>query len=60
MREKLRVENQARANSMKPGKWVNSTCKMCIHTCAIRCHITPEGVINKIEGNPTSPSNRGK
>ena len=60
MKERLRVENQARANSMKPGKWVNSTCKMCIHTCAIRCHITPEGVINKIEGNPTSPSNRGK
>ncbi len=60
MKEKLRVETQARANSMKPGKWINSTCKMCIHTCAIRCHVTPEGVINKIEGNPTSPSNRGK
>jgi anaerobic selenocysteine-containing dehydrogenase len=60
MKEKLRVENQARANSMKPGKWVKSTCKMCLHTCAIQCHITPEGVINKIEGDPTSPSNRGK
>jgi anaerobic selenocysteine-containing dehydrogenase len=33
---------------------------MCIHTCAIRCHITDDGVINKIEGDPTSPSNRGK
>ena len=60
MKEKLRVENQARANSMKPGKWVKSTCKMCLHTCAILCHVTPEGVINKIEGDPTSPANRGK
>ncbi|MDX9746776.1 MAG: hypothetical protein RBU31_09595, partial [Syntrophales bacterium] len=60
MREKLRVETQARANSMKPGKWIKSTCKMCLHTCAIDCHVTPEGVINKIEGDPTSPSNRGK
>jgi len=60
LKEKLRVENQARANSMKPGKWIYSTCKMCLHTCAIQCHVTPEGIINKIEGHPTSPSNRGK
>ena len=60
MKEKLRVETQARANSMKPGKWIKSTCKMCLHHCAIMCHVSQEGIINKIEGNPTSPSNRGK
>jgi anaerobic selenocysteine-containing dehydrogenase len=44
-------------NSMKPGKWVNTTCKMCLHSCSVRVHVTPEGVINKVEGNPTNPSN---
>lgn len=47
-------------NSMKPGKWVNSSCKMCLHSCNIRVHITEEGVVNKVEGNPTSPSNNGR
>lgn len=44
-------------NSVKPGKWVNSTCKMCLHSCSIRVHVTDEGVVNKVEGNPTNPSN---
>ncbi|MDR2187745.1 MAG: molybdopterin-dependent oxidoreductase [Azonexus sp.] len=47
-------------NSLKPGKWVNSTCKMCLHSCSIRVHVTDDGVINKIEGNPTNPANNGK
>ena len=47
-------------NSLKPGRWVNSTCKMCLHSCSIRVHVTDDGVINKIEGNPTNPSNAGK
>ncbi len=44
-------------NSVKPGKWINSTCKMCLHSCSVRVHVTNEGVVNKIEGNPTNPSN---
>lgn len=44
-------------NSVKPGKWINSTCKMCLHSCSIRVHVTDDGVVNKIEGNPTNPSN---
>ncbi len=47
-------------NSMKPGRWINSTCKMCLHSCNTRVHITDDGIINKIEGNPTSPSNVGR
>lgn len=47
-------------NSMKPGKWLNSSCKMCIHSCTTRIHVTDDGVVNKIEGNPTSPSNNGR
>ncbi|MCG8632583.1 MAG: molybdopterin-dependent oxidoreductase [Desulfobacterales bacterium] len=44
-------------NSVKPGKWINSTCKMCLHSCSTRVHVTDEGIVNKVEGNPTNPSN---
>lgn len=45
---------------MKPGRWIPTTCKMCLHTCNILVHVTEDGIINKVEGNPTSPSNRGR
>jgi anaerobic selenocysteine-containing dehydrogenase len=48
------------ANSLKSGRWVPSTCKMCLHSCSNLVHVTDDGVINKIEGNPTNPSNAGK
>ncbi|WP_222428779.1 molybdopterin-dependent oxidoreductase [Denitratisoma sp. DHT3] len=51
---------QPEQNSLKPGRWVKSTCKMCLHSCNTRVHITDEGVINKIEGEPSSPSNNGR
>lgn len=60
MREKPRVENQARANSMRPGKWHKTTCKMCLHTCALNVHVSDKGVLDKIEGDPLCPSNAGK
>lgn len=44
-------------NSLKPGKWTKSTCKMCLYSCNTRIHITDEGGVNKIEGDPTSPAN---
>ena len=44
-------------NSVKSGKWINSTCKMCLHSCSTRVHVTDEGIVNKVEGNPTNPSN---
>ena len=47
-------------NSLKSGKWIRSTCKMCLHSCGSIMHITDDGVINKIEGDPTNPSNNGK
>lgn len=47
-------------NSLKSGRWVNSTCKMCLHSCSTRVHVTDDGIVNKIEGNPTNPSNAGK
>lgn len=48
------------ANSLKSGRWIASTCKMCLHSCGNLIHVTDTGVINKIEGNPSNPSNNGK
>jgi len=47
-------------NSLKPGRWIRSTCKMCLHSCGSLIHITDGGIINKIEGDPDNPSNQGK
>lgn len=33
---------------------------MCLHSCGNIIHITDDGIINKIEGDPTNPSNKGK
>jgi anaerobic selenocysteine-containing dehydrogenase len=47
-------------NSLKAGKWIRSTCKMCLHSCGTIVHVTDDGIINKVEGDPTNPSNNGK
>jgi len=47
-------------NSLKSGRWLRSTCKMCLHSCGTIMHVTDDGVVNKIEGDPTNPSNNGK
>ncbi|MEE8339663.1 MAG: hypothetical protein V3R56_05925, partial [Xanthomonadales bacterium] len=51
---------QINQNSLKPGRWVRSTCKMCLHSCTSLIHVTDGGIVNKIEGDPTNPSNMGK
>jgi len=53
-------KGQPTANSLKSGRWVASSCKMCLHSCGNLIHVTDDGIINKIEGNPTNPSNNGK
>src|SRR5450830_611904 len=44
-------------NSTKPGKWVNTCCKMCLFACNLRVLVSDDGVVLKIEGNPTSAAN---
>ena len=44
-------------NSMKPGKWVKTSCKMCLFTCNMRVLVSDAGVVLKIEGDETSPAN---
>ncbi len=38
---------------------VKSTCKMCLHSCGIEVKVE-DGVITKIEGDPSNPANYGK
>lgn len=53
------MSQQPEQNSVKAGKWIPTTCKMCLHSCNTLVHVTPDGVVNKVEGNPTSVSNLG-
>lgn len=41
------------------GRWVPSTCGMCLHGCGIKVYVE-DGVALKIEGDPTNPDNLGK
>lgn len=54
------MNNAPVQNSMKPGRWIPTTCKMCLHSCNQLVHVTSDGVVNKVEGNPTSVSNNGR
>ena len=51
--------NNAKAvqNSLKPGRWVNTSCKMCLFTCNTRVLVSDDGVVIKVEGNPSSAAN---
>ena len=52
-------QNAPVQNSMKSGKWIPTTCKMCLHSCNALVRVSDDGVVLKVEGNPSSPSNRG-
>lgn len=40
-------------------RWIQSACKMCLHGCGILVHVE-DGVVTKIEGDPSNPDNLGK
>lgn len=40
-------------------RWVQSVCKMCLAGCGIRVKVE-DGVVTKIEGDPTNPDNYEK
>ena len=44
---------------LKQGRWIPSTCGMCLHGCGIKVYVE-DGVALKIEGDPTNPDNLGK
>ena len=45
--------------SPSAGKWIPSTCGMCLHGCGILVQVV-DGVAVKIEGDPSNPDNVGK
>jgi len=45
--------------SPSAGKWIPSTCGMCLHGCGILVQVV-DGVALKIEGDPSNPDNLGK
>ena len=52
--------NAANVSAPAPADhWVPSHCSMCYHGCPIRAHVR-DGVLLKIEGNPTTPATRGR
>ena len=56
MREMAAVTERREQTS---DRWVSSACKMCLHGCGILVHVV-DGVVTKIEGDPTNPDNLGK
>lgn len=50
---------EAASISPTDGKWIPSTCGMCLHGCGIKVQVV-DGVAVKIEGDPTNPDNLGK
>lgn len=50
---------EPRAETQPRDEWVQSACKMCLHGCGIRVRVQ-DGVVTKIEGDPTNPDNFGR
>lgn len=48
-----------RTATLSQGRWIPSTCGMCLHGCGIKVYVE-NGVALKIEGDPTNPDNLGK
>lgn len=40
-------------------RWIQTVCKMCLHGCGLRVRVK-DGVILKVEGDPTNIDNLGK
>ncbi|MBI4320866.1 MAG: molybdopterin-dependent oxidoreductase [Chloroflexi bacterium] len=53
------MQTTAQRPSTAGEKWVTSVCKMCLHGCGIRVRVK-DGVVLKVEGDPTNPDNLGK
>src|SRR4029453_15945571 len=40
--------------------WVRSACIICLNRCGILAHVTEDGTVDKILGDPDNPHNHGK
>lgn len=53
------VTAQTSPQASTNGRWIPSSCGMCLHGCGIKV-LVKDGVALKIEGDPTNPDNMGK
>jgi anaerobic selenocysteine-containing dehydrogenase len=58
-RRRDRRERWISRREPKETRWVRSACKMCLHGCGILVRVE-DGVVTKIEGDPSNPDNLGK
>ena len=50
----------ARSGTALGDDWVRSACIICLNRCGILAHVTDDGTVDKILGDPDNPHNHGK
>ena len=50
----------ARSGTALGDGWVRSACIICLNRCGILAHVTDDGTVDKILGDPDNPHNHGK
>jgi anaerobic selenocysteine-containing dehydrogenase len=50
----------ARSGTALGEGWVRTACIICLNRCGILAHVTDEGTVDKILGDPENPHNHGK
>jgi anaerobic selenocysteine-containing dehydrogenase len=50
----------SRAGTALGDGWVRSACIVCLNRCGILAHVTEDGAVDKILGDPQNPHNHGK
>jgi anaerobic selenocysteine-containing dehydrogenase len=50
----------ARTGTAMGEGWVRSACIVCLNRCGILAHVTDDGIVDKILGDPDNPHNHGR
>ena len=50
----------ARSGTALGDGWVRSACIICLNRCGILAHVTDDGSVDKIMGDPANPHNHGR
>jgi molybdopterin-containing oxidoreductase family molybdopterin binding subunit len=50
----------ARGGTALGDGWVRSACIICLNRCGILAHVTEDGTVDKIFGDPDNPHNHGR
>ncbi|MGH2555733.1 MAG: molybdopterin-dependent oxidoreductase [Actinomycetota bacterium] len=50
----------ARSGTAMGDGWVRTACIICLNRCGILAHVTEDGIVDKILGDPDNPHNHGR